>query len=119
MASTCKGEWRKSLIGGADDGVIEIKDTGGILTGKHKKSDRDIIGRCREGETPNIRFARMEDDGCVYVYDGDITHDTSGGADLFKINGTVTVFCPFAMDRKAASAEPPLPPDDWTAEKPT
>ena len=119
MAVVCDGTWRNSKINGNPDGTINVTESaGGVLTGRHNKSRRNIIGRCTGGVKPHIRFARMDDDGCLYVYDGLATRVTSPVAKLVIMpgDGTVTKICgPFERDR----GKQPLFGDDWTAEKQT
>jgi hypothetical protein len=115
MAGTCEGNWLKSKIKGADDGTIEVKEsTGGVLTGKHKKTNRDLVGQCTEGVVSHITFVRTGADGCFYIYDGDIEEVTIPVEKLQIKNGTVTRMCAQEKTKRA-----PLDSDDWTAEKPT
>lgn len=115
MAGTCEGNWLKSTIKGADDGTIEVKEgPGGVLTGKHKKTNKDLIGQCTEGSVPHINFARVGTDGCFYIYDGDIEEVTIPVEKLKIKNGTVTKICAHVKTKRES-----LDSDDWTAEKPT
>lgn len=113
MAGICEGHWIKSLIKTADDGTIDIKQkTGGLLEGKHNKSQKGIFGICIEspGSLPHVTFVRFLD-GKWFIYEGDIERVTTP-VEKFKITGTVTVV-PAAKTKEAPRA------DDWTAEKPT
>lgn len=114
MAGICQGKWLRSKIKNVDDGTIDIKQaTGGILTGKHNDSQRNVIGQCTGGAIPHITFTRMAD-GCFYIYDGDIERVTVPVKKLVIRDGSVTVVCgPFKTKRSSITA------DDWTAEKPT
>ncbi|MDQ2922446.1 MAG: hypothetical protein M3R52_12655 [Acidobacteriota bacterium] len=118
MAGTCDGNWLKSEINGVDDGTIEIKEkAGGFLTGKHRKSDRELVGKCNDGASPHITFVRLDDNGCFYIYDGDIERVTIPVEKLVITNGSVTEICgPFHPKREPKK---PKLDDDWTAEKPT
>lgn len=119
MAKKCHGRWINSKINDVEDGEIEVDEgTGGVLTGKHKNSDKSIIGLCSGGAKPHITFARVEPDGCVYVYHGEMVLVMLPKEHFVvpKGKGTVTVVCPpTAVDAKGRGRT--QTPDEWVAEQ--
>ena len=108
MAGICDGLWIKSLIGGKDDGTINIdEDQTGLIGGKHNKSKKGIFGVCDNGAS-HVTFVRFDKNEAV-IYHGDIVRVTRPTPHFEIRNGSVTV---------VGKAKNELS-GDWTAEKET